>query len=141
MLVALTAALAVLAPLPAHAVPSMRRRPSEDRRAPLPPHFLTQQEYERQMASAGKHIFAGFILTGVGGITAIAGTTYAVAAKDDRKTGAIVSACGLAATLSGIIVTLVGYSKRNKAQGRYIPVAPMMDPGSKTYGVMYSASF
>ena len=139
--IALVIALAVLVPAQALAVPSMRRGRHELRPAPLPPHFMSEEEYERQMVSAGKHIFAGFVLTGVGGLTAIAGTTYAIANDDDRKTGAIISVCGLSATLAGVIVTLIGYKKRNHAQSRYMPIAPLIDPAKNRYGLMYSARF
>jgi hypothetical protein len=113
----------------------------EQKSSGLSPAILSDEEYERQMVSAGKHIFAGFLLTSIGGVTALAGTTYAIVKSDDRKTGGIISACGLAMTLSGMIITIVGYHKRNKAQGYHISVAPVIDLDAKKYALMYSMEF
>ena len=107
----------------------------------MPPGVLSDEEYEHQMMNAGKCIFAGFLLTSLGGVTALAGTTYAIVKSDDRKTGGIISAGGLALTLSGMIVTVIGYHKRNKAQGHHISIAPVVDPDAKKYALVYSMKF
>lgn len=140
-LIAFTITIVLLLPFPALANQYWRPKKKvkaepkvvEQRQDGLPSHFLTDEEYERQMVSAGKHIFAGFLLTSVGGVTALGGTTYIVVKSDDRRTGAIISASGLALTLAGMVVTIIGYRKRNRAMGHHISIAPVINPKKNEY--------
>jgi hypothetical protein len=74
----------------------------------------------------------GYVLLGVGGAAAIAGSTI-VAATDKRTTGIIVGSAGATMSLVGTMMIMMG--------GRGYAVGPAVDPGSGSYGLAVAANF
>lgn len=108
------------------------------RRGPRP---LSEEEYDRRMRSANAMITTGYILSGVGGMAAVAGSVYIAAKPDKRLTGAIIGASGLALGLAGGLVTIFGYHKRSNTEGRTWSIAPAVDPSQGTYALACSVPF
>jgi hypothetical protein len=78
-------------------------------------------------------VTAGYVFLGVGGLAAIAGSTI-IAMGNHNTMGVVVGGSGAAVSLAGTLMILLG------GQGGYA-LAPVIDPGRKSYGMTLAANF